>query len=108
MGKNRLLIVFTGVIIQLLLASCTYDYFKDETNYQVYVPEVVDNKVSDCRVLVYDETGVTRLPHGKIPVGEQGCLVSDYPLVNIRSIVIRIQIVFHSQMSNNWKPLLLC
>jgi len=46
MGKNRLLIVFTGVIIQLLLASCTYDYFKDETNYQVYVPEVVDNKVS--------------------------------------------------------------
>ena len=58
MGKNRLLIVFTGVIIQLLLASCTYDYFKDETNYQVYVPEVVDNKVSDCRVLVYDETGV--------------------------------------------------
>ena len=50
MGKNRLLIVFTGVII--LLASCTYDYFKDETNYQVYVPEVVDNKVSDCRVLV--------------------------------------------------------
>ena len=58
MGKNRLLIVFTGVIILLLLASCTYDYFKDETNYQVYVPEVVDNKVSDCRVLVYDETGV--------------------------------------------------
>ena len=57
MGKNRLLIVFTGVIILLLLASCTYDYFKDETNYQVYVPEVVDNKVSDCRVLVYDETG---------------------------------------------------
>ena len=73
MGKNRLLIVFTGVIIQLLLASCTYDYFKDETNYQVYVPEVVDNKVSDCRVLVYDETGtlverVKRLPRGKIPV----------------------------------------
>ena len=58
MGKNRLLIAFTGVIILLLLASCTYDYFKDETNYQVYVPEVVDNKVSDCRVLVYDETGV--------------------------------------------------
>ena len=54
MGKNRLLIAFTGVIILLLLASCTYDYFKDETNYQVYVPEVVDNKVSDCRVLVYD------------------------------------------------------
>ncbi len=58
MGKNRLLIVFTGVIILLMFTSCTYDYFKDETNYQVYVPEVVDNKVSDCRVLVYDETGV--------------------------------------------------
>ena len=58
MGKNRLLIVFTGVITLLLLVSCTYDYFKDETNYQVYVQEVVDNKVSDCRVLVYDKTGV--------------------------------------------------
>ena len=71
MGKNRLLIAFTGVIILLLLASCTYDYFKDETNYQVYVPEVVDNKVSDCRVLTRQEhwwERVTRLPRGKIPV----------------------------------------
>ena len=66
MGKNRLLIVFTGVII--LLASCTYDYFKDETNYQVYVPEVVT-------VVYWFMTRpecwwerVTRLPRGKIPV----------------------------------------
>ena len=113
MGKNRLLIVFTGVIIQLLLASCTYDYFKDETNYQVYVPEVVDNKVSDCRVLVYDETGVLvgaryEAAPWKDPRMRAGLFSFRLPLVNIRSIVIRIQIVFHSQMSNNWKPLLLC
>ena len=55
MGKNRLLIVFTGVIIQLLLASCTYDYFKDETNYQVYVPEVVDTpSPNNCTFSIRD------------------------------------------------------
>ena len=38
MRKNRLLIVlFTGVAVLLSLASCTYDYFEDETNYQVFV-----------------------------------------------------------------------
>ena len=65
MGKNRLLIVFTGVII--LLASCTYDYFKDETNYQVYVPEVAVVYWFMTRPECWWER-VTRLPRGKIPV----------------------------------------
>jgi len=48
MRKNRLLIVlFTGVAVLLSLASCTYDYFEDETNYQVFVPEVLNKTVSD-------------------------------------------------------------
>ena len=113
MGKNRLLIVFTGVIILLLLASCTYDYFKDETNYQVYVPEVVDNKVSDCRVLVYDETGVLvgaryEAAPWKDPRMRAGLFSFRLPPVNIKSIVIPTRIVFHLWMNNNWKPLLLC
>lgn len=57
MRKNRLLIVvFTSVAVILSFISCM-DYFEDETNYLVFVPEVLDKTVSDCRVMVYDETG---------------------------------------------------
>lgn len=56
MRKNRILIVlFTGIV--LLLAACTYDYFDDETNYQVFVPEILNRTVGNCRVMVYDESG---------------------------------------------------
>ncbi|MCD8182544.1 MAG: FimB/Mfa2 family fimbrial subunit [Bacteroides sp.] len=41
----------------LSLAACTFDYFKDDTNYQVFVPEVLSNSITDCRVLVYNEAG---------------------------------------------------
>ena len=73
MGKNRLLIVFTGVIIRLLLASCTYDYFKDETNYQVYVPKwwIIRLVTVVYWFMTRPECWwerVTRLPRGKIPV----------------------------------------
>ncbi|WP_291528016.1 hypothetical protein [Bacteroides sp. UBA939] len=58
MSKNGLLIVlFTQVVALLWFTSCTYDYFEDETTYQVFVPEVLNNTVSDCRVLVYNTTG---------------------------------------------------
>lgn len=58
MRKNRLLIVLlTSVTVILSFASCTYDYFVDETNYLVFVPEVLDKTVSDCRVMVYDDAG---------------------------------------------------
>ena len=56
MRKNRILIVlFTGIV--LLLDACTYDYFDDETNYQVFVPEILNRTVGNCRVMVYDESG---------------------------------------------------
>lgn len=58
MRKNRVLIILlVSVVFLLWLASCTYDYFEDETNYQVFVPEVLNKTVSDCRVLVYDNAG---------------------------------------------------
>ncbi|WP_291528901.1 FimB/Mfa2 family fimbrial subunit [Bacteroides sp. UBA939] len=58
MSKNGLLIVLFAQVVSLLwLTSCTYDYFEDETTYQVFVPEVLNNTVSDCRVLVYSNTG---------------------------------------------------
>ncbi len=58
MRKNRLLIVLFIGVTTLFLTSCTYDYFEDETNYQVFVPEVLNRTVSDCHVLVYNDAGV--------------------------------------------------
>lgn len=43
------------------LGSCTYDYFVDETNYQVYVPEVAAKTVDDCIVVVYEAEGSQKL-----------------------------------------------
>lgn len=58
MRKKRLLIVLcTYVAVFLSFTACTYDYYDDETNYLVFVPEVLDRTVSDCRIMVYDETG---------------------------------------------------
>lgn len=58
MRKKRLLIVlFTCIITLSAIVSCTYDYFEDETNYLVFVPEVLDNSIRNCRVMVYDAAG---------------------------------------------------
>lgn len=58
MRKKRLLIVLcTYAAVFLSFAACTYDYFEDETNYLVFVPEVLERTVSDCRIMVYDEAG---------------------------------------------------
>ena len=58
MRKKRLLIVLcTYVAVFLSFTACTYDYFEDETNYLVFVPEVLDRTVSDCRIMVYDQAG---------------------------------------------------
>lgn len=58
MRKLKLLIVLVAIGSSLLLyKSCTYDYFIDETNYWLVVPEVRDDLVNDCRVLVYNKAG---------------------------------------------------
>jgi hypothetical protein len=58
MKRKRLLVVsLSGTILAGLIASCTYDYFVDETNYKIFVPEVANGTVTDCHVAVYDEAG---------------------------------------------------
>ena len=58
MRKKRLLIIlYTYVVVLSMFTACTYDYFEDETNYLVFVPEVLDRTVSDCRIMVYDQAG---------------------------------------------------
>lgn len=72
MRKNRVLIVlFVCISVFCGATSCTYDYFEDETNYQVFVPEVLDNSISDCRVAVYTEDGtLVRERYAAYPWGD--------------------------------------
>ena len=57
MRNHKLLILITILLSAIFLSSCTYDYFEDETNYILYVPEIEGRSVKDCRVLVYDVNG---------------------------------------------------
>lgn len=58
MREKRLLIVLcTYVTVFLSFMACTNDYFEDETNYLVFVPEVLERTVSDCRIMIYNEAG---------------------------------------------------
>ncbi|MDR2131484.1 MAG: FimB/Mfa2 family fimbrial subunit [Odoribacteraceae bacterium] len=58
MEKRRILVVFLiTAMFARLSVSCTYDYFVDETNYKVFVPEVANGSITTCFVAVYDEAG---------------------------------------------------
>lgn len=57
MRNRTFLMGCCAVLLALGGWSCTHDYFEDQTNYQLFVPEVLDKSVSDCRVLVYDQSG---------------------------------------------------
>ena len=39
----------------LTLGSCTFDYFEDDMNYKVFVPEFKERTIRNCRVLVWDK-----------------------------------------------------
>ncbi|MDR2955400.1 MAG: hypothetical protein LBV43_09990 [Prevotella sp.] len=49
-----------ALFLLLLVTSCTYDYFEDETNYVVYIPKADKNvrtedyKVEDVNILIYN------------------------------------------------------
>lgn len=60
MRKQWLLIVLFIACIASIFSytACTYDYFEDETNYIVYIPEVKDKTIDGCRVMVYDKAGL--------------------------------------------------
>lgn len=40
--------------LTLLASSCTYNYFEGGSNYKVFVPELLEGSIADCRVLIYD------------------------------------------------------
>lgn len=53
--------LFVACLSLFSLASCTYDYFEDETNYAIYVPKANrahisdDYRVEDLRLLIYQD-----------------------------------------------------
>lgn len=59
MNTIKGIILLTGLIF---FASCTFDYFEDETNYLVYVPKACaelssdDYRIEDIRIYIYKET----------------------------------------------------
>lgn len=63
--------VFAVAIALFSLTSCTYDYFEDDTNYVVFVPQVKDNTIGDCKVMIYNEAGeLVKMRYAKSPWGK--------------------------------------
>ncbi|MDR3118693.1 MAG: FimB/Mfa2 family fimbrial subunit [Mediterranea sp.] len=86
MRKQWLLLVFFATCtILLLYTACTYDYFEDESNYVVYVPEVKDKTVADCRVMIYDKSGLL--------VGDKSTTASKHdPRLNMGLFAFRLPV----------------
>ena len=54
----------TGIIYLVVMlvtlgsvGSCTYDYFVDETNFEIYVPQIEDGSIDNFYVAIHDEHG---------------------------------------------------
>lgn len=50
-GQSLLL---TAALALCTATSCTYNYFDGTVNYKVYVPELEQQTVNDCQVLIYN------------------------------------------------------
>lgn len=49
-------IIFSIVSI-FLLVSCTYDYFEDENNLRIFVPEIKESSITDFVIIFHDQSG---------------------------------------------------
>lgn len=61
--------------VLLLIPSCTYDYFEDETNYEVYVPKADKDmrtdeySIEDLDIFIYDDV-LSKERHSSTPFEE--------------------------------------
>lgn len=75
MNKGYYSQVFYLLVVLLLISSCTYDYFEDETNYEVYVPKVDKDmrtetySIEDLSIFIYDD-GLKKERHSHSPFTE--------------------------------------
>lgn len=49
--------LFSYILLLTLGTSCTYDYFEDETNYKLFIPQIREKSISDFNVVVFDKSG---------------------------------------------------
>ena len=55
--KGRLL----GLCLVIFAAvSCTYDYFEDENNFKIYIPQLKDGTIDNVLVSIHDASGTHR------------------------------------------------
>ena len=47
------LVIFAAV-------SCTYDYFEDENNFKIYIPQLQDGTIDNVLVSIHDASGTHR------------------------------------------------
>ena len=46
-----------GLLLGCMAVSCTKDYFLDENNYWIYVPQIKDRSIQDFYVAFHDAAG---------------------------------------------------
>lgn len=49
--------ILFSIVSVFLLMSCTYDYFEDENNLRIYVPEIKDKSIKDFVIVFHDHSG---------------------------------------------------
>lgn len=71
MKKNHTYILSIAILF-VLLSACTDDYFKDETNLRIYIPEVEDKSISDLHLYLFDAKGrLVKERHSEYPFDEE-------------------------------------
>ncbi len=61
---RRLALAVTAIVT---MWSCTYDYFVDESNLRIYIPQIVSQEIDNVLVTVHDASGVLQ---GSLPLLE--------------------------------------
>ena len=67
-------------LVILAVVSCTYDYFEDENNFKIYIPQIPEGSVDNVLVAIHDASGnhtVTRFIRGPFDpntIGKDGIL----------------------------------
>ncbi len=49
--------VISIIILFSFQVSCTRDYFEDETNIRIYIPEIEDKSINNLQLYIYDDDG---------------------------------------------------
>lgn len=47
-------------LVILAVVSCTYDYFEDENNFKIYIPQLKDGTIDNVLVSIHDASGTHR------------------------------------------------